>query len=282
MEKLTCLVQATRKELIMAITMYQADRNFVSPSNDASLYSAINGDTSGVIKRANQLKMTVNGLTVTIQTGSAIVLGRLVEITSPETLVLPANSSGSICIVVDLSKTNEVSGNAGDVDYSVTVNQVNLSTVTGTLTQENINDGGFIYELPLATFSSTATSATIKQNNPILNDTGWLDLDVGAVGARFSTDDKSHHYAQYRVRDNVVYIRWRAVDVGVANNKNQMANVPWSLRPDKEIIAAAVDVGTSSIYPAMAYINETATIWFSYVSPHGGYLCGSMSYPLTR
>ena len=266
----------------MAITMYQADRNFVSPSNDASLYSAINGDTSGVIKRANQLKMTVNGLTVTIQTGSAIVLGRLVEITSPETLVLPANSSGSICIVVDLSKTNEVSGNAGDVDYSVTVNQVNLSTVTGTLTQENINDGGFIYELPLATFSSTATSATIKQNNPILNDTGWLDLDVGAVGARFSTDDKSHHYAQYRVRDNVVYIRWRAVDVGVANNKNQMANVPWSLRPDKEIIAAAVDVGTSSIYPAMAYINETATIWFSYVSPHGGYLCGSMSYPLTR
>lgn len=266
----------------MSITMYQADRNFVSPSNDASLYSAINGDTSGVIKRANQLKMTVNGLTVTTQTGSAIILGRLVEITSPETLVLPANSSGSICIVIDLSKKNDVSGSAGDVDYSVTVNQVYMSAVTGTLTQENINDGGFIYELPLATFNSTATSATIKQNNPILNDTGWLDLDTKSVGSNVWSDNGASAYAQYRVRDNVVFLRWRGVDVTNSTNGNQIGRVPWSLRPDTEIVAASIDRGSSTFYPVTTFVNDTTTVWVSYIDNHRGNLMGSMSYPLTR
>ena len=266
----------------MAITMYQSDRNFVTPINDASLYSALSGDTSGVINRGNKLKITVNGLTATIDTGQAIILGRLIEVTEPIQFTLPANSNGNICIVVDLSKANTIVGQAGQNNYQVTVNQVYVAGITGTLVQEDINNGGFIYELPLATFSTTATSGTVKQSNPILNDSGWLNLDIASTGAKLWSDDGAPCYAQYRVRDNVVFLRWRGVDVTNANNGNQIGRVPWSFRPDVEISSASSDIGATSIYPVISYVNETTTLWVRVVDNHRGNLCGSLSYPITR
>lgn len=260
----------------MTITMYQSDRNFVTPANDASLYSALGGDTSGVLKRGNMLKMTVSGLTVTVNTGQALVLGRLIEVQSPVSFTLPPSTSGSVVIVVDLSKHNTISGTAGQPDYSVKVNQVYLAGVTGALTQDDINNGGFVYELPLGTFSSTATSASIVQNNPILNDTGWNNLDIGSVKAKLSNDGNS--YAQYRVRDSVMYIRFRGVDVSGAVNGNQIARIPWSYRPDVEVTVAAVNTDNGNLTTAIAFLNNTATLW---VAAYGNrYLTGSMSYPL--
>lgn len=261
----------------MSITMYQSDRNFVTPANDASLYSALSGDTSGVINRGNKLKMTVSGLTVTVDTGQAVILGRLVEVTEKMTFTLPSNASGNVCIVIDLSKANTVVGQAGQNNYQVTVNQVYVAGITGNLVQDDINNGGFIYELPLGTFSSTATTATVVQNNPILNDSGWLNLDTKSTGANLWGNP---NYAQYRVRDNVVFLRWRGVDVTNAINGNQIGRVPWSLRPDTEIASASSDIGASSIYPCISYINETTTLWVQVVDNHRGNLCGSMSYPI--
>lgn len=262
----------------MAITMYQSDRNFVTPANDASLYSALGGDTSGVLRRGNMLKITTNGLTATVDTGQVVVLGRLVEVTTPTQVTLPANSQGQLCIVIDLSKTNAVTGNAGDSDYTVTVNQVYISTVTGTLTQDDINNGGFIYELPLGTFTSTATTATVTQKNPMLNDTGWLDLDINVTNARL-VDNQS--YAKYRVRDNVVFLRWRGVDVTNASNGNQMCHIPWSLRPDVEIAAAATNIDNNTgTTPATIFINDTATMWAAASNGYRNSLYGSMSYPI--
>lgn len=259
--------------------MYQSDRNFVTPANDASLYSALSGDTSGVINRGNKLAMTVNGLTVTVDTGQAVVLGRLIEVTEKMTFTLPSNTSGNICIVIDLSKANTVVGQAGQNNYEVTVNQVYVAGVTGPLVQDDINNGGFIYELPLGTFSSTSTTAKVIQHNPILNDTGWLNLDM-AAGARIWSDNGAPCYAQYRVRDNVVFIRWSGVDVTNAVNGNQIGRVPWNLRPDVEIAGASSDIGASSIYPVISYINATATLYVHVVDNHRGNLCGSMSYPI--
>ncbi|WP_224148535.1 hypothetical protein [Leuconostoc gasicomitatum] len=146
----------------MTIDMYQADRNFVTPANDASLYSALARDYSGVLNRGNKFVTSITGLSLTVGTGQALIQGRLVEITVPETITLPENASGNICLVVDLTKTNDVSGSAGDSDYTVTVNQVYVSAVTGTLTQDDLNNGGFVYELPIAAFTSSATTATVS------------------------------------------------------------------------------------------------------------------------
>ncbi len=261
----------------MAITMYQSDRNFVTPANDASLYSALGGDTSGVLRRGNMLNITTSGLTATVDTGQVVVLGRLVEVTTPTQVTLPANSQGQLCIVIDLSKTNSVSGSAGNSDYSVTVNQVYLATVTGSLTQDDINNGGFIYELPLGTFSTSATSATVSQHNPMLNDTGWINLPHDpSVG--FNT---SSSYLQYRVRDNVVFIRWNGISVLNAPNFNQLGNIPVPYRPDVEFSAASVDMGGDGvIYPINTHVNETGTLWVEYQPNHGGALAGYISYPI--
>lgn len=261
----------------MGITMYQSDRNFVTPANDASLYSALGGDTSGVLKRGNMLKITTKGLTATVDTGQVVILGRLVEVVTPTQITLPANSKGQLCIVVDLSKTNNVTGKVGDSNYAVTVNQVSLAAVTGSLTQDDINNGGFIYELPLGTFSSNPTSATIKQSNPILNDTGWMDLNISEVGA---TLVGSPSYAQYRLRDNVMFLRWRGVSALNANNGNQIARIPWALRPDVEIIGSGFNDSHGHLYPVQTFINDTATMWVNMENNQKDHMSGSMSYPI--
>ncbi|MFT9470370.1 hypothetical protein [Leuconostoc pseudomesenteroides] len=153
----------------MTVTMYQADRNFVTPANDASLYSALAGDLVGSLNRGSQFMTSVDGMSVTIGTGQALIKGRLVEITKAETIVLPSNSSGNICLVVDLTKTNDVSGSAGDQSYAVSVNQAYVAAVTSTLTQDDLNNGGLLYEFPIASFSSTATMASVLPITDILN-----------------------------------------------------------------------------------------------------------------
>ena len=211
----------------MAITMYQADRNFVSPANDAALYSAILSNTSGVIaNRGNNFALTVNGLVVSIDTGQAVIGGRLVEITALESVTVPANSSGSICLVVDLTKTNATTGNAGDSSYTVAVNQVYTSAVTGTLTQDDLNNGGFIYELPLATFVSTATGVTLTNNSIWANKANWYNLPLPTGGA-FHTDG----YARYSVLNNVVYIDFESIDTYGTPNSNQLFSLPSSIQP---------------------------------------------------
>lgn len=261
----------------MAITMYQSDRNFITPANDASLYSALGGDTSGVLRRGNMLKITTNGLTATVDTGQVVVLGRLVEVTTPTQITLPANSQGQLCIVVDLSKTNDVTGNVGDPGYTVNVNQVYLSAVTGSLTQDDINNGGFIYELPLGTFTSTATTATVSQKNPMLNDSGWLDLDTSRTGARLID---SNAYAQYRIRDNVVFVRWSGVDVTNSVNGNQVGYVPSSIRPDVNIMATCANTDSSGTQVLRASINVGAVLWVDYQDNHRTNVSGMMFYPI--
>lgn len=43
---------------------------------------------------------------------------------------------------------------------------------------------------------------------------------------------------------------------------------------------AASDIGVDGIYPTIAYVNETTTLWVQVVDNHMGNLCGSISYPL--
>ncbi|MBS1007798.1 hypothetical protein JK160_02900 [Leuconostoc suionicum] len=214
----------------MGLTMYQSDRNMVSPQKDASLYHALAGSESGVLTRGDQFKFSVNGLTLTIGTGQAIVQGRLVEVSSPQTITLPSNSSGSICIVVDLSKTNDVSGQSGQTNYAVNVNQVAISAVAGGLTQDDLNNGGSLYEFSLGSYTSTATSASVvqKTRNILFHDTGWIDLAL----PNGTIKNNSNSYARYRVRDRVVYIRFYNLNCKNSANGNQVVVLPDEIRPN--------------------------------------------------
>lgn len=229
----------------MTINMYQADRNFVTPANDASLYSALARDYSGVLNRGNKFVTSITGLSLTVGTGQALIQGRLVEITVPETITLPANSNGNICLVVDLTKTNDVSGSAGDIDYAVTVNQVYVSAVTGTLTQDDLNNGGFVYELPIASFTSSATTATLSAisnglNQPLLTKvayTGWFSDYTTATPVVVAKTN------------GVVSIFGYAINSHTITSNNTLlvniATLPVGFRPVSDFIVTAWGSGTN-------------------------------------
>lgn len=219
----------------MAITMYQSDRNTVSPANDASLYAAITNGQSVILPRGNKFNTTANGLVATIETGQAIIQGRLIEITQPETLTLPANSSGYIAIVVDLTRTNDVSGSAGTPSYSVKVNQVYLAVVTGALTQDDLNNGGFINEMAIAKFTTTTTTATATVQQNLMFDTGWISIPL-VPGSRLISDAS---FAEYRLLNGVVYVRVKGLDVSKSQNGNQIGTLTPIFAPDKGLYEEA-------------------------------------------
>lgn len=211
----------------MTLTMYQADRNFVTPSNDASLYSSLVDDTNGTLNRGNKLGITVNGLIATVSTGQAVIQGRLVEVVKPENLTLPPNTTGKICLTVDLSKTNDVIGQAGTPEYSVKVNQVYLAVVTGDVLQDDLNNGGIVYQLPIGSFNSSTTTATVSVIKNVFNDTGWIDFEL-AEGATYNPGS----YARYRVHNNIVYVRWYNISCNNTQNGNQVVKIPNSIKPN--------------------------------------------------
>lgn len=246
------------------ITMYQSDRNTVSPANDASLYSAITNGQSLILPRGNKFNITTNGLTVTVGTGQAIIQGRLVEILTPETLTLPANSSGNICIVVDLTKTNDVSGSVGTPNYSVKVNQVYLAAVTGSLTQDDLNNGGLINEMSIATFTTTTTtaSATIKINT--MFDTGWLDLSLSS-----GTSASSTGFAKGRLLNGIVYINLYHVSTYNSQNQNQIGVLSPLLRPNRffDFTVAGYDGDTPYIHAV--HVREDGFMYINYTGGKG-------------
>lgn len=61
---------------------------------------------------------------------------------------------------------------------------------------------------------------------------------------------------------------------------DEIGCVPWSLRPDVEIASASSDIGATSIYPVISYVNDTTTLLVQVVDNHRGNLCGSISYPI--
>ena len=225
------------------ITMYQSDRAPVYPANDASLFSAITNGQSVILPRGNKFNITVNGLVATIGTGQAVIQGRLIEITQPETLTLPANSSGYIAIVVDLTKTNDVSGSVGTQNYSVKVNQVYLAAVTGTLTQDDLNNGGFVNEMAIAKFTTTTTTATTTVQQNLMFDTGWQSLPL-ASGNSFVASDS---YAQFRLLNNVVYVRIKGLNVSNSTNGNQVGTLTPLFSPDVPLYVAAHTYSSTAV-----------------------------------
>lgn len=227
----------------MAITMYQSDRNTVSPANDASLYTAITNGQSVILPRGNNFNITVNGLVATIGTGQAIIQGRLIEITQPETLTLPANSSGYITIVVDLTKTNDVSGDIGTPSYSVKVNQVYLAAVTGTLTQDDLNNGGFVNEMAIAKFTTTTTTATATVQQNLMFDTGWQNISLASGNTVVASDS----FAQFRLLNNVVHVRIKGLNVSKSPNGNQVGTLTPLFSPDVSLYVTAHTYSSSAV-----------------------------------
>lgn len=143
---------------------FQFDKMQAYPTTDASLFSYLAGDRSFIIpNRGNELNVTTSELNITVDTGEALIEGRQIKITEPMVLTIGANQSGYLVIEIDLSKANTSIGTPGQADYEPINNQLALKFVNN-LTQDNINDGGLIFQFNLGTVSSTSNNITFVKN----------------------------------------------------------------------------------------------------------------------
>lgn len=153
---------------------FQFDKMQAYPTTDASLFSYLAGDRSFIIpNRGNELNVTTSELNITVDTGEALIEGRQIKITEPMVLTIGANQSGYLVIEIDLSKANTSTGTPGQADYEPINNQLALKFVNN-LTQDNINDGGLIFQFNLGTVSSTSNNITFVKNEKV--DYSYCDL----------------------------------------------------------------------------------------------------------
>ncbi len=136
--------------------------------------------------------------------------------------------------------------------------QVYLSVVTGSLTQDDINNGGFIYELPIGTFTSNSTTATFEQKNPLLRDTGWKNMPL-ADNAKFNPG--SNKYARYRVLNGIVTIMFDGVDATSTSGKSELFKLPSEIVPNITDFQAMLfqinnfDDNNTDVYPVTAVLD---------------------------
>lgn len=153
----------------MTVTGYTFDKAMVPANRDSILFDKFNFGRSSVIKgRYNSMELTSNGLNVTVDTGYAIVQGRLIEISSPEIVAIPANTTGYIAITLDLSQENETTGTPGQPDYTFKLNQGKVGFVKS-LVSEDTNAGRPIFTLQLAQITTNGTDVTITKNWNVYN-----------------------------------------------------------------------------------------------------------------
>lgn len=116
----------------------------ITAKQDGALYNCAMGDADFIIKGlGDEFAMSQSGLIVTVGSGEAIIHGRHVTAYESNQITLPANESGYLSLRIDLSQQ---------------VGQEVLLYATPTLTHQEINWDGQIYDFPLATFTTQSTA----------------------------------------------------------------------------------------------------------------------------
>lgn len=155
----------------MAITGTTFDLMRVTPDKDALLYHALaQGNDKIITGYKNELAVRATGLNVYVNTGAAIVQGRLIEVTSEERITVTANKKGFICLMVDLTQSNTATGTPGSADYNPVNKQVRVSAVDA-LTLQDLHTTGKVYTYPLAEYSSNGTAVVLTPRNPAFTKT---------------------------------------------------------------------------------------------------------------
>lgn len=137
----------------MAIRGITFSKQSVSSNDDAHIYKVLLNGRNGKTKGC---KMTFGADEIYISHGYFFASNRLIEVSSVETITTPLVTSGtSYCRLVfeiDLTKINSNSEfNQG------TFKILSSSTDYPQLTQEDLENGGNVYQLPFAKFTKTIT-----------------------------------------------------------------------------------------------------------------------------
>ena len=132
----------------------------ISSLQDALLYDSLVQSDYVISDYGDELAMTTTGLIVTFGDGEAVIQGRTINVTDGETLEVDPNTSGYIVLRYDLTQATGYEGRFAFVP---------------TFVKQDLNDGGSIRDLVLATYTSDANDVTIDSDiRPVLDhNIGW-------------------------------------------------------------------------------------------------------------
>ena len=164
----------------MAIRGVTFSRQSVSSNDDAHVYNLILGGMNG---KSSGCEMTFGTDDIYISKGYFFAASRLVNIPSTETISTPVVSSGTrycrLVFEVDLAKTNT------DSEFAQGYFKILQATTDyPSITQEDLNNGGNVYQLPFAKFTKTVTGigSFTSELNTIGNVTGDATIYVSKGG----------------------------------------------------------------------------------------------------
>lgn len=135
----------------MAIRAVTFSKQAVSSNDDAHIYKMLFGGRKG---RTKGCKMTFGVDDIYISEGCFMASNRLIEITSTETVTSPVVSSGTtyfrLVFEIDLTKSNTTAEfNQGAFKV------ISAASDYPVLKQDDLDNGGSIYQLPFARFTKT-------------------------------------------------------------------------------------------------------------------------------
>ena len=142
----------------MSITLHTVDNGTVNAIDDAKFYEELTNSLCGLV--AGGVCTIVSANTIHITSGWGLILGRLFTIEAEDISVEVSDSGtkkGRLKLVIDLS----------DPDSPISI-ESEVAASLPALTQEDLNNGGFVYEFALATYDIDELNATnIVSNTPI-------------------------------------------------------------------------------------------------------------------
>ena len=137
----------------MAIRGITFSKQSVSSNDDSHVYKVLLNGKKG---KTRGCRMTYSTDDIYISDGYFFAANRLIEVSSTETVTTPVVSSGTtycrLVFEIDLTKTNTSS------DFNQGYFKI-LSSTAGypDITQEDLEDGGNVYQLPFAKFTKTVS-----------------------------------------------------------------------------------------------------------------------------
>lgn len=178
------------------------DKMRVTPGLDARVSEILLGTS---INGLWGLNVSTTGLNAVVNPGECMVKGRYIKVVDPETVTVPANWTGNICITIDLTKSNDSSGNPVYDNYSVTNNQIYARCVTdANLRSDDINISGGVFDLVVAKVVSNATAITSTDTTNVP-----IPLTPNAPYIRDMTVKNDRVYAKQALWDVTVSNKYR-------------------------------------------------------------------------
>lgn len=215
----------------MAVIGSNVDRQIITPRLEALMNLKKLSKYQGMLSGQST---AISGLTVTLGYAYGHIQGFYFEIEEGTTMTIPANSTGYLCVRLDLSLANTATGSISDGTYKVTTNQMQLLRVTkANLKKDIIHSGGILQgtqrDLVLYAYTSNATTVTLTSfyNNWVYD--GGLFNPIRVFGTGYSAP--SDHPCRAVVRGNRVSFTGQVKLKTGARNGDIMFRCAYGLEP---------------------------------------------------